>query len=198
MIFAAALTLAAHPEGVRRSHLWREIRQALPDLEHQYHSVSEGRTPIERRFAFSSTGLAKAGWVRKVNGVWFLTAVGRQALQECQEASSFYDRLDVLYSDWSRNRARFDQAARLIEALPEGSWVSAREVAAVAALEPLRLVQWLQGTRPEGWYRVLDADGGLPDELGLTNCTSCWSTATRPSACSTAPTRARASACRAT
>jgi hypothetical protein len=61
-------------------------------------------------------------------------------------------------------------ARRLVEVIPAGSWTVAGDFASDALdVDPTRLVQWLQGERPEGWHRVLDADGALPHELFLNN-----------------------------
>jgi 5-methylcytosine-specific restriction protein B len=54
--------------------------------------------------------------------------------------------------------------------IPAGSWTVAGDLASDALdVDLTRLVQWLQGERPEGWHRVLDADGALPHELFINN-----------------------------
>jgi 5-methylcytosine-specific restriction enzyme B len=168
-LFTGTQILAEHPEGMRGRDVWAHVVQRLPDLESQWANASKGVTPAHRNFDFSTIGLVKAGWVWKSGGPWFLTPVGRAALAEWPDPDSFYGRLEELYRYWARNRAGFEKAARLIEAIPDGSWASVGELATIAGLDAGRLMEWLQGTRPQGWYRVLDADGGLPDGLSLTD-----------------------------
>lgn len=168
-LFTGTQVLAEHPEGMRGRDVWTVIVQRLPDLETEWSTATRGKTSAYKNFDLYSINLVKAGWVRKSDKRWFLTPVGRVALHEFADPVSFYGRLAELYSDWDRNRAGFEKVTRLIEAVPDGIWVSANELAPLAGLEPRRLVEWLQGTRPESWYRVLDADGGLPDELSLTD-----------------------------
>ena len=164
----AARILAEHPEGVRRRDLWPLVLEGLNgSLDLGASTVDEAS--VERDFSFSSVNLVKAGWLRKTRGVWFLSSAGRDALAEARNAASFYDRSIELYNEWQNNRTRYDMAARLIESIPEGSWAAAADVAEETELNPLRLVEWLQGNRKDGWYKVLDRDGGLPDQLPLTD-----------------------------
>ena len=166
-LLAGARILAKHPEGMRGRDLWTAVVQQLPDLESEWSNASAGTTTAYRNFDFYSINLVKAGWIRKSGGRWYITPVGRSALAEFTDPISFYERLGELYRDWDQNRARFEMVARFIEAIPEETWSAVSDLAEQCGLQPARLVQWLQGTRPEGWFRTLDADGGLPDELAL-------------------------------
>ena len=166
-LLAGARILAKHPEGMRGQDLWTAVVQQLPNLESEWSNASAGTTTAYRNFDFYSINLVKAGWIRKSGGRWYLTPVGRSALAELTDPISFYERLGELYRDWDQNRARFEMVARFIEAIPEETWSAASDLAEQCGLQSARLVQWLQGTRPEGWFRTLDADGGLPDELAL-------------------------------
>jgi 5-methylcytosine-specific restriction enzyme B len=168
-LFIAARVLAQHPEGVRRRDLWPLVLEQSSDVGSEWAVIITGETTAERNFSFSSINLVKAGWLRKTRGTWFLTPVGRVALDALQDATAFYSRSVELYSEWERNRTRYGMAARLIESIPEGTWVAATDVAAETELSPVRLVEWLQADRGEGWHRVLDGDGGLPDQLSLTD-----------------------------
>lgn len=163
-IFTGAQILAEHPDGLRGRELWPLVVERLPDIEQEWAATSTGTTTAYRNFDFYSINLVKAGWLAKISGRWHLTPVGRVALREYAEASAFFGRTQVLYYDWQQNRGRFELAGQLIEAIPAGNWVAASDLAAETSLDPARLVQWLQGARPEGWYKVLDADGSLPGD----------------------------------
>jgi 5-methylcytosine-specific restriction enzyme B len=162
---AGARILLDHPEGLRARELWPLIVEALPGIEEETASVVTGSTTPFKNFQWCSVDLVKAGWLTKTGGRWFVTPVGRMALQRWPDPTEFYRAANSFYREWQQHRARFDLAKRLVEAVPEGSWVAAADLAAAADLEPDRLLFWLQGERPEGWYRVLDEDGGVPDDV---------------------------------
>ena len=163
-IFTGARILAEHPDGLRGRELWPLVVERLPDIEQEWAATSTGTTIAYRNFDFYSINLVKAGWMAKISGRWHLTSVGRVALHEYAEPLAFFGRTQVLYYDWQQNKGRFELARQLIEAIPARNWAAAAEIAREAALDPTRLVHWLQGARPEGWYKVLDTDGSLPDD----------------------------------
>jgi 5-methylcytosine-specific restriction enzyme B len=162
MTFTAAQILAEHPDGLRARDLWPLIVERLPTIDQDWAGAGKGKTTAYGQLQFYSIDLVKAGWLTKVGGLWFLTPVGHVALREYGDAQAFYQQHRLLYRDWQRNRAKFDLARSLVEAIPAGSWAAGSEIAAEASLDASRLLQWLQGEQPEGWYRVLDPDGRLP------------------------------------
>ncbi|HZN70115.1 MAG TPA: AAA family ATPase [Micromonosporaceae bacterium] len=168
LVYAGARVLAEHPDGIPAREIWTLVSVRLPGISQEWEGVRRGTTSAEQNFNWYSVDLVKAGWVHKTGRRWYLTAVGRAALDEYPDASSFYRRARELYVDWDRNKARFALVKRLIEGLPEGSWVAAPALATEVSLDTTRLLHWLQGERPEGWHRVLDPDGGLPDAIPLT------------------------------
>lgn len=166
---AAAQVLANHPDGLPRQELWRQITQRLPSIEAEWAEASPGQTTVLQKFSFDSVNLVKAGWLRKVGRRWYLAPPGRTALRQYTDPEEFRERAVELYAYWQRNRARFERAKLLMEVIPSGSWVSLGDLATEARLPPDRLVWWAQGELPPGWYQVLDADGGLPNDLDLTD-----------------------------
>jgi 5-methylcytosine-specific restriction enzyme B len=166
-LFTGAHILAEHPDGLRGRELWLLVTQQLPDVERDWAESGTGRTDAYTKFSFESINLVKAGWLRKPDRRWYLTSVGRAALDEYRELIPFYDRYVELYHDWDRNRTGFERALRLVKAIPEGAWAAGDDLSGQVKLEPRRLLEWLQGEWPPGWHRVLDADGGLPDDLPL-------------------------------
>ncbi|MEU7887783.1 AAA family ATPase [Microbispora bryophytorum] len=163
MLFTAAQVLAERPDGVPTRDLWPLVRDRLPGLEDEWKTGGvESNTP-ELALGYKSGGLVKSGWVIKSQGRWRLTSLGRIALQEHSDAPSFIAAAHTGYQYWDQHRAGFETAKRLLEAIPEGGWVAASDLAAETSLDPVRLVCLLQGELPEGWHRVLDSDGGLPD-----------------------------------
>jgi 5-methylcytosine-specific restriction enzyme B len=180
-LFTGAQVLAKYPEGLPRQRLWRLITERLPGIEDEWAEATTASTTAVNNFGFYSINLVKAGWLRKerVPGrgwLWHLTPVGRAAMDEFPDPDSFWAGHEELYSDWEANRESFDRARELMGAIPYGHWAIAGDIASESGLayglhagvsEVVRLVQWAQGERPPGWHQVLDADGGLPDDLSL-------------------------------
>ncbi|WP_344941233.1 McrB family protein [Sphaerisporangium flaviroseum] len=163
ILFEAAQVLAESPEGLPVSQLWPVTRDRLPGVEEQWKQGGvESNTP-ELALQFKSGGLVKSGWVTKAHGRWQLTPLGRIAVSKHSDVQSFTEVYHAGYKYWEQHRAAFEMAKRLLESVPEGSWVAASDLAGQTGLDGSRLVALLQGERPDGWYRALDADGGLPD-----------------------------------
>ncbi|ACZ90486.1 hypothetical protein Aros01_00700 [Streptosporangium roseum] len=162
--FTGAQILAEHPEGMRGRELWSLVEKRFPNLDQEWKQASTGSTGPEKIFQWRSVGLVKYGWLTKSGGRWYLTSLGRVALAQHVKAVAFFEEAESGYRYWDKHKAGFDMAKRLAEAVPEGSWVAAGDLASQTGLEIAPLVRWLQGERPEGWHRVLDADGGLPDD----------------------------------
>jgi 5-methylcytosine-specific restriction protein B len=165
MEHAGARILSDHPKGLRARELWALVAEQSPSIEEDYASLRTGTTSATEKLQWKSIRLVKAGWLTKSGGRWFLTSVGRTALRQFPDPEVFYETAGRHYRYWKQNRAGFDLAQRLVESIPEGSWATASDVATVAGIDAAALVHWLQGERPEGWHRVLDNDGGLPDEV---------------------------------
>jgi 5-methylcytosine-specific restriction enzyme B len=183
---AGARILTDHPKGLRARELWPLVVDALPGIEAETAAAAEGTTTAYKYFQWCSVDLVKAGWITKSGGRWFLTPVGRMALQSYLGPAEFFQRASFLYRDWKQHRVGYDLVKRLVESIPEGSWLAAGDLAAQAGVEPERMLHWLQGERPEGWYRVLDVDGGVPmmcTRMGRLAAagTNCWvRTGSRP------------------
>ncbi|GIH69769.1 GTPase subunit of restriction endonuclease [Sphaerimonospora thailandensis] len=165
MLFTAAQVLAERPEGVPTRELWLLVRDRLPGLEEEWKPGGVASNTPEIALGYKSGGLVKSGWVVKAQGRWRLTPLGRIALGEHPHVSPFMAAAHAAYQYWEQHRTGFEMAKQLLEAVPEGSWVAARDLAVETGLDEMRLVQWLQGERPEGWHRVLDGDGGVPDAV---------------------------------
>jgi 5-methylcytosine-specific restriction enzyme B len=165
MLYIGAQILAEHGEGLRERELRPLIRERLPARGAREDS---GRTPEEKGFLFDTIRLVKAGWLHKdTQHVWHLTGPGRKVLARNDDYLSFWQEAVSAYQFWERNQARFDRLARLVGAIPEGSWAADSDLAAQTGLSVDSVVHWLLGERPPGWHLVLDPDGGLPDAANL-------------------------------
>lgn len=156
--FTGTQILADHPGGLRARELWPLVAERISAVQDQGDNTGKSY----QNFQWYSVGQVKAGYITKRSGVWRVTPVGRAALSRHPSPDDYYQQTADAYSYWNQNRGRFDQLKRLVEAVPAGSWVSAAELAEQTGLDEARLVQWLQGDRPEGWHRVLDDGGHVP------------------------------------
>ena len=162
--------LADRPEGLTAGELWDQVVAKFPLNEFEAEPAGASGQPRYGKSAFQmqTIDLVKAGWLRKDQGRWYVTGVGRKALGEHPDPWDFFTAKNTAYRYWDPNRDKFTRDERVVEAVPEGRWAAVTDVAVIIGLEPDRLVAWLQGTRPEGWHRVLDPDGSPPAAAYLT------------------------------
>ncbi|GLY85973.1 AAA family ATPase [Actinoallomurus iriomotensis] len=154
--------LAEVPGGMRGRELWSKAVERFPlvggeDRQEGAGGISRGQND----FNWQTVAFPKAGWVVKA-GEWTITGLGRRALELYSDPDQFYTASAQGYAYWNDHKDRFARAQALIEAIPEGDWVAAEDLAELVGLDPDRLVAWLQGVRPQGWHRVVDSDGGPP------------------------------------
>ncbi|WP_440081588.1 AAA family ATPase [Streptosporangium sp. LJ11] len=164
ILFMAARLLAEHPDGLPVSEMWQLIKKRLPDVDEQWNAGGAASNTPELTLTWKSGGLVKSGWVTKAHRRWYLTPLGRIAVKSHLDVSSFTAEAHAGYQYWAQHKAGFEAAKRLAEAVPEGSWIAAGDLAAQTGLDGARLTSLFQGERPEGWHRVLDSDGGIPDD----------------------------------
>ncbi|MFF0308152.1 AAA family ATPase [Streptosporangium sp. NPDC004379] len=136
----------------------------MPDLAQEWSKGGVASNTPELALRWKSGGLGKSGWITKAHGRWYLTPLGSLALERHRDVSSFVAESHTGYVYWEKNRKRFEAVERLLEAVPVGHWVPAEDLAAQTGVDAPHLVGWLQGERPEGWHRVLDRDGGIPED----------------------------------
>ncbi|GAA3951604.1 hypothetical protein GCM10023085_37810 [Actinomadura viridis] len=164
LMYIGLSILAENPRGLRARELWEAILEREPGIEEDWEGASAGNTGAERTFRWSSARLVKAGWLYKTSGVWRVTGLGRHALYRWPDPSEFYREANRHYREWRFRKAGYEQVEALISNIPDGHWVSLTEIANQYDLPPDSLLRWLQGERPEGWYRVLDRHGRIPAE----------------------------------
>ena len=125
--FAGAQILAGHPEGMRGRELWPLVEARFPNLDQEWKQASTGSTGPEKIFQWYSVGLVKCGWLTKAGGRWYLTPLGRTALVKryLEGCRLLHAAAEPVTATGSRNKAGFEMAKRLAEAVPEGSWVAA-------------------------------------------------------------------------
>jgi len=167
MVHAGAMVLGELPEGASAKDLWAAIGQRWPHIEREYETLHQGSTPAFHHFRRACINARHAGWIYKTDQCWYLSPVGRTALREYLDPIAFYQQARWAYQAWDTHRVSHSKTVEMLANVPEGSWVAGGDLAQQVGLAEDTLLRWLQGPRPEGWHRVLDADGGLPDILRL-------------------------------
>lgn len=99
--------VSEHESGIHATEVIKELERRLPPEPNetgQYESHS-GRTKYAVQVLFASIGLARAGWVRKVRGMWSITPEGRSALKQYPNWSDFQAEMYRLYKLWKNSTA---------------------------------------------------------------------------------------------
>lgn len=96
--------VAAHEGGIHGSAVVDELERRMPPEgdERGHYASHPDRTKLGVQAMFVSTGLVKAGWIRKVNGTWSITDEGRSALTRYADPGQFHAELHRLYHQWRK------------------------------------------------------------------------------------------------
>lgn len=157
--------LAERSGDVHHAELWKRVRDELPLTVEDTETYDNGQEKGENAWRWQTSDLVIAGWLRKNNGLWRITNLGRAALREHAEAASFYDTALTALSYWKRHKHGFEYATRLVGAIPAGRWLALDDLAHATGCDREPLSRWLWGIRPSGAHRVLDSDGRPAPEV---------------------------------
>jgi restriction system protein len=105
-----AQIVAEHESGIHASEVIAELERRMPpegDEKGSYASHPD-TTKLGIQAMFVSTGLVKAGWIRKLNGTWAITEEGRDALAKYPAAEDFHLELRRLYKLWRNSEVDLD------------------------------------------------------------------------------------------
>ncbi|EIV91338.1 AAA family ATPase [Frankia sp. QA3] len=160
---------------VHPSLVWSKVRQQYPVTDERYPTVDDewaaatnGKTTAEQTLRWTSSELVRAGWLAKTPEGWLATGVGEWSLREYPDPVSWRKEAGRRYADYRRDRDQFDLVEAELAAVPAGYWVRAGDLAESADLPAERIVHYLVGSRPEGWFRALDVGGRLPRDAHAT------------------------------
>ena len=100
------------------------LPQATPLTEYERAELPGTHTPgYERVLRLATTPYARAGWLVKSKGRWFLTDDGRHACRSFPNAEAFYQAAGHMLDEW--RQSRLDQAVVTDEA-EEKAWEQVR------------------------------------------------------------------------
>src|SRR5689334_10327967 len=115
MLFTGANILVHHPHGLRFRELWPLVLEQLPGVEQEWATARTGTTTADRNFNWYSVSLVKAGWIYKTGRRWYLTGIGRKAIEDYPDPESFFRAGAECYAYWDGNKQSFELAKRLVE-----------------------------------------------------------------------------------
>ncbi|MFJ9678876.1 AAA family ATPase [Streptomyces sp. NPDC101194] len=157
--------LAEHPGGMHHAELWKQVREELPLTAEDAETYDDGQEKGENAWRWQTSDLVIAGCLRKNNGLWRITNLGRAALRDHPEAVSFYGTAKKALAYWKRHKHGFAYASRLVGAIPAGRWLALGDLSTATGCDREPLSRWLWGIRPSNAHRVLDSDGRPAPEV---------------------------------
>jgi 5-methylcytosine-specific restriction protein B len=150
--------------------MYRPTDERYATLEDEWAAATGGQTwtSVDHRFRRVSSELVPIGWLAKTEG-WLATGIGNWSLREYPDPEYWRAEVARRYSAYLKDRELFDLVETQLLAVPSGYWVRASDLAENTGLTAERVIHYLVGNRPEGWFRVLDTGGRLPADAHLTD-----------------------------
>ncbi|MGV9314168.1 McrB family protein [Streptomyces sp. NPDC003691] len=158
--------------GLSFAEVWERVQEDDPTLKAEWdEAFPDLATNARTKLRYDSINLVKAGWLRKTGRKWRLTGPGRQAFTAYEgDRDALLARAFERYGYWSTERAAFNQAADVLEMLPDSNqWVSTAHLAEAVGLEEEPLRSWILAGRMRGWHLALGQGGEVPEQLELTD-----------------------------
>jgi 5-methylcytosine-specific restriction protein B len=178
-------------ERVRRGLLLRTVMEILRDagmklsqqevdaelgrrvtLNSQELSVDNSGSPrYERAIGFHTGDAATVGWMSKIGG-WSITEAGVEALDTYQSADKLWAELRGRLREVDRKRKEAQSnlsevqqfVAEALALVEPGMWTAHDDLASLAGTTPDDIAHFLASIKLVNAYRVLNADGSVPDE----------------------------------
>ena len=182
-------------ERVRRGLLLRTVMEILRDagtklsqqeldaelgrrvkLNSQELSVDNSGLPrYERAVGFHTGDAATVGWMSKIGG-WLITEAGVEALDTYESADELWTELRGRLREVDRRRKEAQSnlsevqqfVAEALALVEPGRWTAHDDLASLAGTTPDDVAHFLASIKLVNAYRVLNADGSVPDE-GMLN-----------------------------
>ncbi len=170
-------TLRDAPESLSPTEVFDRVREPLQPTSHELERVKSGGVRWEIVLRFQSGEAVTVGWMTKRDG-WAITEAGLAAMEAFPDPVALdseryrrYREIDEQRKRAQRNLSEVQQfiaqTLRLVEA---GSWTAQDDLAELAGTTGEEVAHFLANPQVKlaNGYRVLNADGSVPDE-GMTN-----------------------------
>src|SRR5579859_7335312 len=170
-----ALRDAAEPLKPREveDEVERRVQLTPRELDH----YKDGRARWRVHLGFYTGDTATVGWITKRNG-WAITEAGLEALDSYPTPDELLAELNRLYREIDQRRKAAQEnlsdvqqfIAKTLGAVEPGAWTAHDDLAALAGTTGTEVAYFLASgkVRLANAYRVLNADGSIPDE-GMLN-----------------------------
>jgi restriction system protein len=101
--------LENHPEGMQAGEAIREVKSSMVLTEYETGEYVSGGQRIDKIIRFATIDCAKAGWMTKHKGTWFITDEGKAAYQKHTDPEDFYRNAVKLYHIWKATQPQQKQ-----------------------------------------------------------------------------------------
>jgi 5-methylcytosine-specific restriction protein B len=154
-----------------------ELRRRVELTLYELSADNSGLPRYNRAVGFHTLEAATIGWMSKIGG-WSITDAGIEALETYPNASDLWTELQRLYREVDQRRKQALQnlsevhqfIATTLQMVDPGSWTAHDDLAVLADTTASEVAYFLANAsvRLPNSYRVLHADGTIPDE-GMLN-----------------------------
>jgi len=159
------------------SQVLDELRGRLELTSYELSVDNSGLQRYNRAVGFHTLEAATIGWMSKIGG-WSITDAGIEALEAYPDASDLWTELQRLYREVDQRRRQALQnlsevhqfIATTLQMVDPGLWTAHDDLAVLADTTASEVAYFLANAsvRLPSSYRVLNADGSIPDE-GILN-----------------------------
>jgi 5-methylcytosine-specific restriction protein B len=175
IVQALLQVLASASAPMPRGEVLTKIREVLPPNEFESQIMKSGVDRFTNAASYHSIDLDKAGWLVKGKEGWLITDEGREALAHYTEADELLEESRRLYFAWKEEANARAQEAREREAfqkvigrIPHGRWATLSDAGKAAGVTSSESQTALLLDKPNGWFRILPANGVLGGEASDT------------------------------
>jgi 5-methylcytosine-specific restriction enzyme B len=162
---------------VPQNQVLEDLRRRVQLTPYELSLDNSGRSRWETALGWHSGGAATMGWRSKIGG-WSITDAGIDALETYPDANDLFREMQRLNREVEQRRKQALQnltdvhqfIATIVQVVEPGSWTAHDDLAELADTTPSEVADFLANAsvRLPNSYRVLNADGSIPDE-GMLN-----------------------------
>ncbi|MDH5328163.1 MAG: Mrr restriction system protein [Gammaproteobacteria bacterium] len=97
--------LLEYPDGLQAKDALQELQNRVELTEHEAGEYEGGGSRFGKIVRFATVDAAKAGWMRKVKGIWSISEAGAEALKNIPNSEDFYREASRLYRKWKKSQS---------------------------------------------------------------------------------------------
>ena len=177
LLVRAALEILRDADGpLKPGQVEDEVERQVKLTSHELDHYADGRARWKVHLGFYTGDTATVGWITKRNG-WAITEAGIEALDTYTTPDDLLAELNRLYREIDQRRKAAHEIlsdvqqfiATTLRLVEPGAWTAHDDLADLAGTTGTEVADFLaSGKALPNAYRVLNADGSIPDE-GMLN-----------------------------